>query len=92
MKLGDIDLHRTEQGWLATVAITAVTDQSGFTFTVGPTASLTDLFREVGDVAEGLIGFTQPPRKRSISDQALQRSESGFDNSKMFLTVPDEDL
>lgn len=92
MKLGDIDLHRNENGWIATVAITAATDKSGFTFTVGPTNSLIDLFREVGEVVEGLIGFTKPIRKRSISDTALKRSDAGFDNSKMFLTVPEEDL
>ena len=92
MKLGDIDLHRTEEGWLATVSITSAIDKSGFTFTVGPTSTLTDLFREIGEVAEGLIGFTHAPRKRSISDRVLQRADSGFDNSKMFLTVPEEDL
>ena len=92
MKLGDIDLHRTKEGWLATVAITSDIDKSGFTFTVGPTDSLTKLFHEIGEVVEGLIGFTQSPRKRSISDRALQRADAGFDNSKMFLTVPEDDL
>jgi len=92
MKLGNIDLLRTNEGWVASVLISAEADKSGFTFTVGPYDTLIELFREVGDVAEGLIGFAPPKRKRKISSTALVRSEVGFDDSKMFLTVGDDDL
>lgn len=91
MKLGDIDLFRTKDGWLASVAINSERDQSGFTFNVGPYETLTDLFQQIGFVTEGLIGFTQLPSKVPLPVQTISRGSTGYDSSKMFLTVPEED-
>ena len=91
MKLGDIDLFRTKDGWLASVFINSERDQSGFTFSVGPYVTLIDLFQQIGIVTEGLLGFNQPPPIEPLAVQTISRGSTGFDSSKMFLTVPEED-
>ena len=92
MKLGDIDLLRTKEGWLASVFISSEIDKSGFTFMVGPAVTLPELFREVGVVTETLIGFDPPGKKLKLSGHTLSRGSVGFDSSKMFLTVPKDDV